>query len=126
MFFQREGKPFKQAHTIEILHQIPKFKPSKINNGWIEEIEVNNVDNNDDNKDCKPTPRSGGKYTVMARVMGNSIAQPVGLKKMKAKLSENSSITCANEGLGNLTTQLTGISNMMQAQASANKFQTVV
>ena len=45
---------------------------------------------------------------------------------MKAQLLENTSVASANEALGNLTSQLSGMSNMMKAQASANKFRTMV
>jgi hypothetical protein len=87
LYEEVEGKPFKVAHCVPIMHQLPKWKPTYTDNGWSDEQLPPAVDG--DNK----TP--AGKYNKLGKTAADDIDRPMGAKKFKQLRAEEASLTSA-------------------------------
>jgi hypothetical protein len=90
-----EGKPFKLAHCVETLFQLPKFMPVLGDNGWSDEIveddipsasQGGSVAEEEDSSSKKPPARVNN----IGSAMGDSMSRPMGAKKAKAILEKES------------------------------------
>jgi hypothetical protein len=86
-----EGKPFKLAHCVDTLFQLPKFMPVLGDNGWSDEIDDSVVDTSqggeEDEESSKKPP---ARVNNIGSAMGDSMSRPMGAKKAKAILEKES------------------------------------
>jgi hypothetical protein len=91
-----EGKPFKLAHCVETLFQLPKFMPVLGDNGWSDEIveddipsasQGGSVAEEEDSSSKKPPARVNN----IGSAMGDSMSRPMGAKKAKKAILEKES-----------------------------------
>jgi hypothetical protein len=86
-----EGKPFKLAHCVDTLFQLPKFMPVLGDNGWSDEIDDSVVDTSqggeEDEESSKKPP---ARVNNIGSAMGDSMSRPMGAKKAKAILENES------------------------------------
>jgi hypothetical protein len=86
-----EGKPFKLAHCVDTLFQLPKFMPVLGDNGWSDEIEDSVVDTSqggeEDEESSKKPP---ARVNNIGSAMGDNMSRPMGAKKAKAILEKES------------------------------------
>ena len=75
------GRPFRFGNCVETLHKLPKFQPN---------YKDPDADEGSDNEGKKPSHNSIGK------VMGHTVPRPMGQKKAKAAMKEDSVTVSSN------------------------------
>ena len=115
IFADMEGKSFKMAHCVPILHQLPKWRPTWIDNGWSDDI-VEQEEATEETPGDEEEKKPAAKHNKLGRAAGDDLERPIGTKKFKKEIAEAASAASLASSNANVAEALVASNDRLGAK----------